>query len=65
MPSLEASSANRTRYYAESTNAHPWPVVKLGQFTADIYLHLSERDLYATASPLDSLKLKDEQHRNE
>jgi integrase/recombinase XerD len=30
-----------------------------------IYLHLSERHLHATASPLDSLKLKDEQHRNE
>src|SRR5229473_3373061 len=29
-----------------------------------IYLHLSERHLHATASPLDSLKLKDEQ-RNE
>jgi site-specific recombinase XerD len=30
-----------------------------------IYLHLSERHLHATASPLDSLKLKDDQHRNE
>jgi integrase/recombinase XerD len=30
-----------------------------------VYLHLSERHLHATASPLDSLKLKDEQHRNE
>ena len=30
-----------------------------------IYLHLSQRHLHATASPLDSLKLKDEQHRNE
>jgi integrase/recombinase XerD len=30
-----------------------------------IYLHLSERHLHATASPLDSLKLKDEPHRNE
>ncbi len=30
-----------------------------------IYLHLSQRHLNATASPLDSLKLKDEQHRNE
>ena len=29
-----------------------------------IYLHLSQRHLHATASPLDSLKLKDE-HRNE
>jgi integrase/recombinase XerD len=29
-----------------------------------IYLHLSQRHLHATASPLDSLKLKDEQ-RNE
>jgi site-specific recombinase XerD len=29
-----------------------------------IYLHLSERHLHATSSPLDSLKLKDEQ-RNE
>ena len=26
-----------------------------------IYLHLSQRHLHATASPLDSLKLKDEQ----
>ena len=30
-----------------------------------VYLHLSDRHLHATASPLDSLKLKDEQHRNE
>jgi len=30
-----------------------------------IYLHLSQRHLNATASPLDSLKLKDEQQRNE
>jgi integrase/recombinase XerD len=30
-----------------------------------VYLHLSERHLHATASPLDSLKLKDEQPRNE
>ena len=30
-----------------------------------MYLHLSDRHLHATASPLDSLKLKDEQHRNE
>ncbi len=30
-----------------------------------IYLHLSQRHLNATASPLDSLKLKDEQNRNE
>jgi integrase/recombinase XerD len=30
-----------------------------------IYLHLSQRHLHATASPLDSLKLKDDQHRNE
>jgi len=29
-----------------------------------LYLHLSQRHLHATASPLDSLKLKDE-HRNE
>jgi site-specific recombinase XerD len=29
-----------------------------------IYLHLSQRHLHATASPLDSLKLNDEQ-RNE
>jgi hypothetical protein len=29
-----------------------------------IYLHLSERHLHATSSPLDSLQLKDEQ-RNE
>ena len=28
-----------------------------------IYLHLSQRHLHATASPLDSLKLKDEHHR--
>ncbi len=30
-----------------------------------VYLHLSQRHLHATASPLDSLKLKDEPHRNE
>jgi integrase/recombinase XerD len=30
-----------------------------------IYLHLSQRHLHATASPLESLKLKDEQRRNE
>jgi integrase/recombinase XerD len=30
-----------------------------------VYLHLSDRHLHATASPLDSLKLKDKQHRNE
>ncbi len=30
-----------------------------------IYLHLSQRHLNATASPLDSLKLKDERNRNE
>jgi len=29
------------------------------------YLHLSQRHLHAAASPLDALKLKDEQHRNE
>ena len=30
-----------------------------------VYLHLSQRHLHATASPLDSLKLNDEPHRNE
>ncbi len=30
-----------------------------------VYLHLSQRHLHATASPLDSLTLKDEPHRNE
>jgi integrase/recombinase XerD len=30
-----------------------------------LYLHLSQRHLHATASPLDSLQLKDEQERNE
>jgi hypothetical protein len=30
-----------------------------------IYLHLSQRHLNATASPLDSLKLKDESPQNE
>jgi integrase/recombinase XerD len=30
-----------------------------------IYLHLSERHLHATASPLDSLKLKDQSTQEE
>jgi integrase/recombinase XerD len=30
-----------------------------------IYLHLSQRHLHATPSPLDSLQLKDDSHRNE
>ena len=30
-----------------------------------VYLHLSQRHLHATASPLDSLTLRDEPHRNE
>jgi integrase/recombinase XerD len=30
-----------------------------------VYLHLSQRHLHATASPLDSLQLNDEPHRNE
>lgn len=33
----QPSSANRTRYYVESTTAHPLPIAKLGHFTADIY----------------------------
>ena len=33
----EPSSANRTRYYVESTNAQPLPITNLGHFTAHIY----------------------------
>ncbi len=55
----EPSSTNRTRYYVESTDAHPLPIIKLGTSTAHIYclrimkcaaahfiyIHLSGRDL--------------------
>jgi hypothetical protein len=33
----EPSSTNRTRYYVESTDAHPLPIIKLGHLTAHIY----------------------------
>jgi len=33
----EPSSTNRTRYYVESTDAHPLPIIKLGTSTAHIY----------------------------
>jgi hypothetical protein len=37
----EPSSANRTRYYVESTNAHRLAITKLGHLTAHIYcLHI-------------------------
>ncbi len=33
----QPSSANRTGYYVESTDAHPLPIGKLGHFTAHIH----------------------------
>jgi hypothetical protein len=46
----EPSSTNRTRYYVESTDAHPLPIIKLGHLTAHIYcLRIIDSGLFKIA----------------
>ena len=51
MPSLNRST-NRTRYYVESTDAHPLPIIKLGHLTAHIYcLRVIDSGFFQIAMP--------------